>query len=231
MEQTPANGLNLRSVERVSRVPMDANSNHTLKICYYKKDNRDLGTGHIPGAAGSFAQTNAVLIVRWAEGGLFCAMYKDILQLEQELDEFLDDFGYQVVDLQITGRGSGRLFRLFLEHVDMSPVTIGDCGSVASQVRLLLESRGMYDRNSSLEVSSGGLDRVLKRDRDFERYLGQQVRVSFFSGPNKKSLIGELSSFNDDVLVITTREDGAAHAHQIERGRLSRVNLVPQLEI
>lgn len=158
-------------------------------------------------------------------------MYKDIIQLEDELDEFLGDFGFQVVDLQIAGRGSGRVYRLFIEHVDMTPVTIGDCSTIASQVRLLLESRGVYTDNSSLEISSGGLDRVLKRDRDFERYLGSQVKVGYFDGPKKQSLTGELSSFNDEVLVITTVINGDQLAQQITRGSLARVNLVPQLEI
>ena len=157
-------------------------------------------------------------------------MYKDILQLEEELDEFLDDFGFQVVDLQITGRGANRLFRLFIEHVDQEPVTVGDCGAVAPQVRLLLESRGIYNSNSSLEISSGGLDRVLKRDRDFERYLGHQVKVGFHSGADKRTLTGELSSFNDEVLVITSDVKGDTQTHQIDRGSLTRVNLVPQLE-
>jgi len=163
-------------------------------------------------------------------GGLFCAMYKDILQLEEELDEFLYDFGYQVVDLQITGRNSNRLYRLFIEHVDAEPVTIDDCGKLAPQVRLLLETRGIYDNNSSLEMSSGGLDRVLKRNRDFERYLGRQVKVGFHEGPQKKSLTGELSSFNDDVLVITCESGDDAQTHQIDRGSITKVNLVPQVE-
>ena len=55
--------------------------------------------------------------------------------------------------------------------------------------------------------------------------------MGFFSGPAKQTLTGELTSFNDDVLVITTWDDDAAQAHKIERGTLSRVNLVPQLEI
>lgn len=158
-------------------------------------------------------------------------MYTDLLKLEDELDEFLHDFGFQVVDLQTAGRSSSRLVRLFLERIDGEPVTIDDCSAVSPQVRLFLEARGLFDDSTAMEVSSGGLDRVLKRDRDFERYLGSQVRVAYFEGQRKQTLSGALSSFTDDWLVISTEEEGETRGRQIERGRLARVNLVPQLEL
>jgi ribosome maturation factor RimP len=158
-------------------------------------------------------------------------MYVDVIQLEEELDGFLHDFGFQAVDMHIAGRGPARVFRLFIEHVDDSPVTIQDCTDVSPQVRLFLEMKGCYNDNSSLEVSSGGLDRVLKRDRDFERYLGHEVRVAHHMGARKEVLTGELSSFTDEMLVITVKVDGQSQAHQIGRDSLERVNLVPHLEI
>ena len=159
-------------------------------------------------------------------------MYVDMLKLEEELDEFLYDFGFQVVDLQTAGTAVRRIFRLFVDRVDHGPVTIDDCCALAPQVQLFLEMRGMYSDNCTLEVSSGGLDRVLKRSRDFERYLGHEVKVSYFEGANKQTLVGELSSFSDDMLVITTKEGREqSHARYVERGSLERVNLVPHVEI
>jgi ribosome maturation factor RimP len=159
-------------------------------------------------------------------------MYVDALKLEEELDEFLYDFGFQTVDLQTAGTASRRIFRLFVDRVNGAPVTINDCSTLAPQVQLFLEMRGVYADNCSLEVSSGGLDRVLKRSRDFERYLGHEVKVSYFTGSAKQTIAGKLSSFSDDVLVITTRDrQDQPHALNIERGSLERVNLVPSVEM
>lgn len=159
-------------------------------------------------------------------------MYTDLLQLENELDEFLYHFGYQVVDLQSGARGSSRLFRLFIDRVDGEPVTLGDCAALAPQVVLFLEQKKLYNENSSLELSSGGLDRVLKRDRDLEHFLGSQVRVTFHDNQHKATVEGELASFNDEVLVITrtaASPDGATL--KLDRRQVERVRLVPQVEI
>ncbi|MBN2080788.1 hypothetical protein JW859_01140 [bacterium] len=161
----------------------------------------------------------------------FLCMYTDLLKLEEELDEFLRDFGFQAVDLNIAGRGPGRVFRLFVDSIDPVPVTIDDCTALSPQVRLFLEMKGVYNDKSSLEVSSGGLDRVLKRDRDFERFLGYEVRVAHLSGPKKETVTGELSSFTDDFIVVTIVEGGEPRAHKIQRSALDRVNLVPKLEL
>jgi ribosome maturation factor RimP len=172
-------------------------------------------------------------------------MYIDLLQMEEEMDRFLYDFGFFVVDLKTAGmRGRGRTFRLFIERVDQTPVTIDDCGAVARQVVLFLETKGVYDDHCSLEVSSGGVDRILKRERDYERFLGSVVKVRYFNGSKPESVTGALRSFTDEVLVLELepgqlaqeRKGGAAEAEaprvlQVPRSSLERVNLVPVLEI
>jgi ribosome maturation factor RimP len=176
---------------------------------------------------------------------LFYAMYVDLLQLEEELDRFLYDFGFFVVDLKTAGmRGPGRTFRLFIERVDQQPVSIADCGAVARQVVLFLELKGVYNNDCSLEVSSGGVDRVLKRERDFERYLGSLIKVRYFNGSQPESVTGALRSFTDEVLVLELepiqlaqeRKGGALPLEppkvlQVLRASLERVNLVPVLEL
>jgi ribosome maturation factor RimP len=160
-------------------------------------------------------------------------MYTDVLQLEEELDKLLYDFGYQVVDLVIAGRTPNRTFRLFIDRVDGGPVTLGDCSSLSRQLNLYLESRDLFDpMTCSLEVSSPGLDRVLKRPRDFERYLGHEVRVTHHDGVHKETVTGELSSFNDDQLLITqSTADGTAASRAIRLASVDKVTLVPKVEL
>ena len=158
-------------------------------------------------------------------------MYMDMLQLEEELDEFLYDFGYQAVNLQIATHGKDKRFRLFIDRVDGQPVTIADCSAMAHQVTLFLEMKGLYNQNSSLELSSAGVDRILKRDRDFERYLGSQVKVSYTRDGHKETVTGELASFNDESLVVTLDgPQGEEKTLLISRRDISQVNLVPKLD-
>lgn len=158
-------------------------------------------------------------------------MYTDLLQLENELDAFLYHFGYQVIDLQSAGLGGNRVFRLFVERVDNAPVSIDDCSSIAPQVVLFLEQKRVYTDRCSLEVSSGGVDRLLKRDRDLERYLGSQIRTTFHEGAAKRTLEGELLSFTDEVVVLMPAGDALdGSALTIARSNIDRMRLVPQLE-
>jgi ribosome maturation factor RimP len=172
--------------------------------------------------------------VTWKLGhpvAFFAAMYTDLLQLEEELDQFLYDFGYQAVHLQIATHGRDRRFRLFIDRVDGQPVTISDCSAMAHQVQLFLEAKAIYNENSSLELSSAGVDRLLKRDRDFERFLGSEVKVVFRKEGHKETVQGELSSFTDDLLLISQGvAEGAELSVSVPRGDVVQVNLVPKLD-
>jgi ribosome maturation factor RimP len=159
-------------------------------------------------------------------------MYRDLLQLEEELDKLLYDFGYQLADLQAVSGRSGRRFKVFLERVDGEPVTLGDCAAATPQIRLYLEGLGLYDQKSSLEVGSPGLDRVLKRNRDFERYLGAEVKVTYNDAGQKRSVTGELTSFTDEFLLLQPAPgQGLEGTLQVPRTQIEQVRLVPRFKI
>jgi len=158
----------------------------------------------------------------------FIGMYQDLMQLEDELDRMLHDFGYQMVDLQSIGQKGRRAYRLFIDRVDAGPVTTGDCAAVSRQVQLYLQSRSKAGEDVSLEVGSAGLDRVLKRERDFERFLGSKVQVTWFDGSQRRTMTGVLSSFTDEVLVL--EQEGDKPSLQVPRREVEKARLVPQVE-
>jgi ribosome maturation factor RimP len=160
-------------------------------------------------------------------------MYTDALQLEEELDKLLYDYGFQVADLVVAGRMPHKVFRVFIDRVDGGRVTIADCSALSRQVTLFLESKGVYTRDCSLELGSAGLDRVLKRPRDFERYLGREVRVTHHTGGKKETLSGELTSFNDEQLLLTPLGPAGplTSVRSLALADIDRVSLVPQIDM
>ena len=84
----------------------------------------------------------------------------------------VEGLGFELVDLEIAN--SGRLVRLFIDKPN--GVSVEDCALVSDHVSrvLAVELDLNYDR---LEVSSPGMDRVLKKAADFERFIGQKARV------------------------------------------------------
>lgn len=92
--------------------------------------------------------------------------------LETLLEQSLAQIGYEMVDLEISNRG--KLLRLFIDKPN--GINIDDCALVSEHISHLLavEHDVDYDR---LEVSSPGMDRVLKKEMDFQRFAGNKVQI------------------------------------------------------
>jgi ribosome maturation factor RimP len=129
----------------------------------------------------------------------------------------LAGMGYELVDLEMSGRG---LMRVFMDKPD--GITVEDCERVSNQlVRLFTVENVAYER---LEVSSPGLDRALKKEADFVRFAGQKaqikVRVPMAGRKNFAGIIGELK---DGVVQLDV--DGSLVA--IELSNIDKARLVP----
>jgi ribosome maturation factor RimP len=92
----------------------------------------------------------------------------------------------------------GRL-RVFLDRPQ--GVTLDDCQTVSKQLSALLDLTDFGKARYLLEVSSPGLDRELFGPRDFERFRGQLVRVTYFDGQPraKRTIVGRLEEFQPEA--------------------------------
>jgi ribosome maturation factor RimP len=110
----------------------------------------------------------------WKEDGRFAHFLfveRYAMDLQALLETTLTGLGYELVDLERSGRG--RLLRVFIDKA--GGVNVDDCVAVSHHLNRLLPVEGVaYDR---LEVSSPGLDRLLKKERDFVRFAGQKARI------------------------------------------------------
>ena len=114
------------------------------------------------------------------------------------LDRSVAQLGYELVDLEISNRG--KLLRLFIDKPE--GVNIDDCVLVSNQLSNLLavEHDIDYDR---LEVSSPGMDRVLKKESDFVRFTGQRVHVKLrVPVEGRKNYLGILRGLEQGQLLI-----------------------------
>jgi ribosome maturation factor RimP len=93
------------------------------------------------------------------------------MDLSGLLETTLSGLGYELVDMERSGQG--RLMRVFIDKP--GGINLDDCAKVSNHLsRVLTVENVSYER---LEVSSPGLDRPLKKERDFVRFAGQKVRV------------------------------------------------------
>ena len=107
----------------------------------------------------------------------------------------MSGLGYDLVDAD---KSAGGLLRVFIDHMPpvASFITVDDCEKVTRQLQHVLEVEGCtYER---LEVSSPGLDRPLKKEADYARFVGEQVELNLkmpFKG--RKKYRGELQALGE----------------------------------
>ena len=104
-------------------------------------------------------------------------------------ETLLQEEKMELADMELLREGRGWVLRLFIDKT--GGVTLDDCASVSRQFGDQLEVEDLIPFRYTLEVSSPGLDRPLKKDRDFLRHIGNQIQVvtrspwegrSFFKG-------------------------------------------------
>jgi ribosome maturation factor RimP len=138
----------------------------------------------------------------------------DVVKL---VEKTVAGLGYDLVDVERTGRG---LLRVFIDKPD--GIAVEDCQLVSNQLtRLFTVENVDYDR---LEVSSPGLDRVLKKEADFVRFAGEKVQIKVrMPIATRKNFTGIIGELNAGVLHLDV--DGVQV--EIELANVDKARLVP----
>jgi len=133
------------------------------------------------------------------------------------VDATLTGLGYELVDLELTGRG---LMRVLMDKP--AGITVEDCELVSNQLTRLFMVEGVnFDR---LEVSSPGLDRPLKKEADFIRFCGQKAQLKLrMPLAGRKNFVGILGAVNDGILQF----DMDGNQVVIELSNIDKARLVP----
>ena len=110
--------------------------------------------------------------------------------------------------------------RVFLDKE--GGIDLDDCQMVSEQLSQVLDEKDPIKENYLLEVSSPGLDRVLKKDKDFVRYHGRDVDIQLFKPiDGKKQYTGALQGFSEEAITIQVQEETIS----IERAAIAQIRL------
>ena len=123
--------------------------------------------------------------------------------VEPKCRRLADELGYELVDVSLDKEDTGKYLRLYIDKPE--GVDLNDCERYHRAIQPQLED---YDYDF-LEVSSPGIDRPLKKDRDFERALGMEVELRLFKAVDgQKEFAGELTGYDkDDVILLIAGEE------------------------
>lgn len=109
----------------------------------------------------------------------------------------------ELVDIDYRAEGSGRVLRIYIDKT--SGVTIDDCAELSRELGILLDINEIISHSYNLEVSSPGLDRELKKNTDYEKYMGRKLKLKLIS-PVKRQYVLRMAKLCDFINDIATVE-------------------------
>lgn len=116
--------------------------------------------------------------------------------IAKEVEQIIEGTGLELVDVEYV-RERNWYLRVFIDKE--GGVDLEDCRAVSEKLSKVLDEKDPISDNYLLEVSSPGLDRILKKNKDFVRYAGRSVDIHFFKAHDGvKDLTAELVGKTDD---------------------------------
>jgi ribosome maturation factor RimP len=154
-------------------------------------------------------------------------------EVGRDLEARVEGLGMELVDLEWAGTRSRPVIRIRIDRLGAGPtsaVTVGDCARVSRELERWLDEHPALPERYVLEVSSPGVERPLRRRRDYERFVGQEVRIkrSASSGSRAGSgVTGVLNAVDDEgdgYLLVLRLPDGSTA--RVRDQDIARANLV-----
>ncbi|MFT3905222.1 MAG: ribosome maturation factor RimP [Steroidobacteraceae bacterium] len=138
-------------------------------------------------------------------------------------EPLLTQLGYELVDLEFAPGRHQAMVRIFIDHAD--GVGVDDCERVSREFSALMDVEDPIPQAYTLEVSSPGMDRVLRIAAHFERFVGQRVHVELkLPRDGRKRYTGSLR--RADASGIELEVDGTAVT--LGYAEIAKARLVPE---
>ena len=125
---------------------------------------------------------------------------------EEILLQIVEEYGFELVDVEYVKEGSNWYLRAYIDKP--GGIGVNDCEAVSRRLSDILDEKDYIEDSYILEVSSPGLGRPLKKEKDFARSLGEEVEVRTYRAIDRqKEFIGILKDYDKDTVTIEY-EDG-----------------------
>ena len=123
-------------------------------------------------------------------------------RVEELLKDKIENIGYNLYDVEYSKEGQNYYLRIFID----SPkgIDLNDCEKVSNEINELLDQADYIKEQYFLEVSSPGVERILRKDSHLAQNIGKQVEAKLYKKDENgnKNYIGELNAFDNDTITI-----------------------------
>ena len=126
-------------------------------------------------------------------------------KVENYLLPMMEEYGFELVDVEYVKEAGTWYLRAYIDKE--GGISVDDCEVVSRRLSDWLDKEDFIEESYILEVSSPGLGRPLKKEKDFVRSLGKDVEIRLYRAKDKrKEFTGALKAFDRDT--VTIEEDG-----------------------
>lgn len=144
-------------------------------------------------------------------------------RFEAILEPIVKENGLSIYDVEYVKEGSDWYLRGYIEKEE--GVNIKDCEVVSRAVSDILDKEDFIEDAYILEISSPGLGRALKKDKHFDKSIGEQVEIRLYKPVEKqKEFTGILDSYDKDSITLTNVDD-TVNTMRFERANVALVRL------
>lgn len=144
-------------------------------------------------------------------------------KVNELIEPVLANFGYELIEREFVSASGRWVLRLYIDKE--GGVTIDDCAFVSHAIEHLIEVEEIIPVSYSIEVSSPGTARPIRRKKDFEKFVGSEIRLKTLMPINgRANFKGILEKIDGDDIVMVV--DGAQH--RVPLSTLARARLEPE---
>ena len=131
---------------------------------------------------------------------------------EELLTPIVEEYGFELVDVEYVKEGGTWYLRSYIDKP--GGITVDDCEMVSRRLSDILDREDYIEDSYIMEVSSPGLGRPLKKEKDFARSIGKDVEVRLYKALNKsKEYTGALEAYDKESVTLKM-EDGSQMTFQ-----------------
>ena len=142
-------------------------------------------------------------------------------KVEQLVKDKIEKIGDDLYDVEYAKEGPNYYLRIYID----SPkgIDLNDCEKVSNEINDILDEADYIKEQYYLEVSSAGVERVLRKDKHLEQNIGKKVEIKLFKKDTNgnKEYIGELVEFNSETITIKIEEE-----IKIERKDIAQIKTI-----
>lgn len=118
----------------------------------------------------------------------------------------MEEYGFELVDVEYVKEGSNWYLRAYIDKP--GGIDINDCEKVSRRLSDILDEKDFIQDSYIMEVSSPGLGRPLKKEKDYVRSLGKEIEIRTYRMVEKrKEFTGILTAYDDATVTITQEDD------------------------